>query len=72
MSELSIEEAQRELRNAFVGGGPGMLISGAFWLCAALVAAGARLKEASAEVAEATGLSRRDLYEGALAARPGK
>ena len=39
---------------------------------AALVAAGARLKEASAEVAEATGLSRRDLYEGALAARPGK
>ena len=36
---------------------------------AALVAAGARLKEASAEVAEATGLSRRELYEGALAAR---
>lgn len=35
-----------------------------------LVAAGARLKEASAEVAESTGLSRRDLYEGALAARP--
>ncbi|NEM90778.1 16S rRNA (cytidine(1402)-2'-O)-methyltransferase [Galbitalea soli] len=35
----------------------------------ALVAAGARLKEASAEVAEATGLSRRELYEGALAAR---
>jgi len=38
MSELSVERAQRELRNAFVGGGPGMLISGAFWLCAALVA----------------------------------
>ena len=35
----------------------------------ALVAAGARLKEASAEVAEQTGLSRRELYEGALAAR---
>ncbi|MCU1470330.1 MAG: rsmI [Glaciihabitans sp.] len=35
----------------------------------ALVAQGVRLKEASAEVAEATGLSRRDLYEGALAAR---
>ncbi|CAN5606604.1 16S rRNA (cytidine(1402)-2'-O)-methyltransferase [soil metagenome] len=35
----------------------------------ALVAAGAKLKDASAEVAEATGLSRRDLYEGALAAR---
>ncbi|MBC7725844.1 MAG: 16S rRNA (cytidine(1402)-2'-O)-methyltransferase [Burkholderiaceae bacterium] len=35
----------------------------------ALVASGARLKEASAEVAEATGLGRRELYEGALAAR---
>lgn len=35
----------------------------------ALVSGGARLKEASAEVAEATGLSRRELYEGALAAR---
>jgi 16S rRNA (cytidine1402-2'-O)-methyltransferase len=35
----------------------------------ALVASGIRLKEASTEVAEATGLSRRDLYEGALAAR---
>ncbi len=34
-----------------------------------LVAEGAKLKEASAEVAEATGLSRRELYEGALAAR---
>ena len=32
----------------------------------ALVAAGARLREASTEVAEATGLSRRDLYEGSL------
>lgn len=35
----------------------------------ALVAGGAKLKDASAEVAEATGLSKRDLYEGALAAR---
>jgi 16S rRNA (cytidine1402-2'-O)-methyltransferase len=35
----------------------------------ALVARGARLKEAAAEVAESTGLSRRELYEGALAAR---
>lgn len=35
----------------------------------ALVSDGAKLKEASAEVAEATGLSKRDLYEGALAAR---
>jgi 16S rRNA (cytidine1402-2'-O)-methyltransferase len=34
-----------------------------------LVSQGIRLKEASTEVAESTGLSRRDLYEGALAAR---
>jgi 16S rRNA (cytidine1402-2'-O)-methyltransferase len=33
------------------------------------VAAGSRMKEASAAVADATGLSRRELYEGALAAR---
>lgn len=33
------------------------------------VAAGARMKEAAAAVADATGLSKRDLYEGALAAR---
>ncbi len=32
-----------------------------------LVSAGVGLRQASAEVAEATGLSRRDLYEGALA-----
>ena len=36
----------------------------------ALVVAGARLKEATTEVAEQTGLSRRELYEAALAARP--
>ncbi len=35
----------------------------------ALVAGGMRLKDACAEVAESTGLGRRDLYEGALAAR---
>ena len=35
----------------------------------ALVADGSKLKDASAEVAEATGLSKRDLYEGALASR---
>lgn len=34
-----------------------------------LVASGVRLKEAATEVAEVTGLGRRDLYEGALAAR---
>lgn len=35
----------------------------------ALVAAGLRLKEATAEVAEQTGLGKRELYEAALAAR---
>ncbi len=35
----------------------------------ALVADGVRLKDAATEVAEATGLGRRDLYEGALRAR---
>ncbi|MFP7832588.1 16S rRNA (cytidine(1402)-2'-O)-methyltransferase [Marisediminicola sp. LYQ134] len=34
-----------------------------------LVAAGTKLRQASVEVAEATGLGRRDLYEGALAAK---
>jgi 16S rRNA (cytidine1402-2'-O)-methyltransferase len=36
---------------------------------AALVVTGTSLKDAAAEVAEITGLSRRELYEGALAAR---
>ena len=35
----------------------------------ALVGGGLRLKEAASEVAEQTGLSKRDLYEGALAAK---
>ena len=35
----------------------------------ALVAAGARLKDATAEVAEATGLPRRALYDKAVAAK---
>ncbi|MBF4574765.1 16S rRNA (cytidine(1402)-2'-O)-methyltransferase [Frondihabitans sp. VKM Ac-2883] len=38
-------------------------------LVLAAVAAGDRLKEAAAEVSAATGLSKRDLYQGALAAR---
>ncbi|MFF1877808.1 16S rRNA (cytidine(1402)-2'-O)-methyltransferase [Leifsonia sp. NPDC058230] len=37
----------------------------------ALVAAGTRLKDASAEVADATGLGRRDLYQAALDRRSG-
>ncbi|HXR43412.1 MAG TPA: 16S rRNA (cytidine(1402)-2'-O)-methyltransferase, partial [Pseudolysinimonas sp.] len=36
-----------------------------------LVAGGARLKDASAQVAAETGLPRRELYDGALAARSG-
>ena len=36
----------------------------------ALVASGTRLKDAATEVAEMTGLGRRDLYEGALRRRP--
>jgi 16S rRNA (cytidine1402-2'-O)-methyltransferase len=35
----------------------------------ALVADGSKLKDAASEVADATGLSKRDLYEGALADR---
>lgn len=38
-------------------------------LVLAAVASGDRLKDAAADVASATGLSKRDLYEGALAAR---
>ena len=34
-----------------------------------LVAAGSKLKDAASEVADATGLGKRDLYEGTLKAR---
>jgi len=34
----TIEDAQRDLRRAFVGGGPGLIISGLFWLVAGLMA----------------------------------
>jgi len=36
---MTIEDAQADLRRAFVGGGPGLVISGLFWLAAALVEA---------------------------------
>ncbi|ARJ04809.1 ribosomal RNA small subunit methyltransferase I [Cnuibacter physcomitrellae] len=54
-----------------VGGAPEAVASAddALAQVLALVAGGSRLKDASAEVAEATGLSRRSLYEAALAAR---
>lgn len=34
---MTISDAQRDLRRAYVGGGPGVLISGAVWLVAATV-----------------------------------
>jgi 16S rRNA (cytidine1402-2'-O)-methyltransferase len=43
--------------------------AGALVQVLALVAGGMRLKDAAAEVAEATGLGKRDLYQAALAAR---
>jgi len=38
IADVTIEHAQRDLRRAFVGGGPGLAISGIFWLTAGLVA----------------------------------
>ena len=35
---LTIDNAQLDLRHAFVGGGPGLVISGLFWLAAGLMA----------------------------------
>lgn len=35
---MTVEEAQRDIRRAYVGGGPGAIISGAVWLVAAGVA----------------------------------
>lgn len=35
---LAIENAQLDLRQAYVGGGPGLVISGLFWLAAGLIA----------------------------------
>ncbi|WP_394552715.1 16S rRNA (cytidine(1402)-2'-O)-methyltransferase [Agromyces sp. MMS24-JH15] len=56
-----------------VGGAPVVAAdpAGALERVLALVDGGARLKDASAEVAAATGLGRRELYESALAARKG-
>lgn len=48
---------------------PELDLAGGVQRVLSLVAEGVRLREASTEVAEATGLSRRELYEGALAAR---
>lgn len=36
---MTIEEAQRQVRHSYVGGAPGVLVSGAVWLMAAIVEA---------------------------------
>ncbi len=36
---MEVSEAQRDLRRAYVGGGPGAMVSGAVWLAAAVAAA---------------------------------
>lgn len=36
---MRIDDAQRDLRRAYVGGGPGVFVSGLVWIAAALVAA---------------------------------
>lgn len=51
------------------GSGDEVSLEGGVRLVQERVAAGSRMKEAAAAVADATGLSKRDLYEGALAAR---
>jgi hypothetical protein len=35
---MTIEEAQQDFRRAYVGGGPGVLVSGLVWLLAAVIA----------------------------------
>ena len=35
---MTIEEAQQDFRRAYVGGGPGVLVSGLVWLIAAVIA----------------------------------
>ncbi len=59
--EICIVVAGAEPASATLGDGIAQVL--------ALVAGGSRLKDAAAEVADATGLGRRDLYQGALAAR---
>lgn len=35
---MTIDDAQRDLRRAYVGGGPGVFVSGLVWLAAAMIA----------------------------------
>ncbi|GAA3739208.1 16S rRNA (cytidine(1402)-2'-O)-methyltransferase [Leifsonia bigeumensis] len=60
--EICIVVAGAEPASASLDGGIAQVL--------ALVAAGTGLKDAAGEVAEATGLSRRSLYQGALSSRP--
>ncbi len=82
LHEEVVRGSARELATRFADGARGeicLVVEGASALASdlptgiaqvlALVAGGAKLKDASSEVAEATGLSRRDLYEGALTSR---
>jgi len=82
LHEEVVRGSARELATRFADGARGeicLVVEGAAAVASdlptaitqvlALVAGGAKLKDASTEVAEATGLSRRDLYEGALASR---
>lgn len=75
LAELA-EWARDEVRGEIVvvvGGAPArasVTMPDALAEVARLTLSGIGLKEASAQVAELTGLSKRDLYQGALAARP--
>ena len=75
LAELA-EWARDEVRGEIVvviGGAPArasVTMADALDEVARLTLSGTGLKEASAQVAELTGLSKRDLYQGALAARP--
>jgi 16S rRNA (cytidine1402-2'-O)-methyltransferase len=70
------EWARDEVRGEIVvviGGAPArasVTMQDALAEVARLTLRGTGLKEASAQVAELTGLSKRDLYQGALATRP--
>lgn len=73
LAERFTEGARGELVLVIGGAAPASLsLDEGVARVSALVADGARLKEAAAEVAEVTGLSRRELYEAALRARPAR
>jgi 16S rRNA (cytidine1402-2'-O)-methyltransferase len=70
LAEWAASGVKGEICVVIAGAAPGQAdLSTGIAQVAALIAAGARLKDAAAEVSEATGLSRRDLYEGSLKSR---